>query len=376
MFKNYFTTAFRNFWRNKSFSVINVLGLSIGICASLIIFLIVFYEFSFDKFEKDSDRIYRVVIDAKFGGVDGHSAAVQAPLANAIQKEVTGVELTVPVMQFQGDATAKVSVQKTASTQPLLFKKQPNIVFTNPQYFYLLPFKWIAGTPNTSLKNPFNVVLTESRAHEYFPSLPASDIIGKQINYNDDITVTVSGIVKDINQQTAFNAAEFISYATIAQTHLQDQFMMNVWNDWMAYSQLYVKLSTGRNASQIETQLKTLLAKYDKDANKDAANTLKFHLQPLNDVHFNNLYASVGGRTANLVNVIWFTCHCSFSFIVRLYQLHQSYNCQRHTTCKRNWHSQNNGQFKKAIDISILRRNFFYYIYCYDYISLFNAVSV
>ena len=299
MFKNYFKTAFRNFWRNKSFSVINVLGLSIGISASLIIFLIVYYEFSYDKFEKDSNRIYRVVIDAKFGGTEGHSAAVQAPLANAIQTEVTGVELTVPVMQFQGNATAKVTISNQTN-QPVVFKKQPDIIFTNPQYFYLLPFKWIAGTPNTSLKNPFNVVLTQSRAHEYFPSLPASDIIGKQINYNDDITVTVSGIVKDLDQQTAFNAVEFISYATITQTHLQDQFMMNAWNDWMAYSQLYIKLSTDSKAPQIESQLKTLLAKYNKDANKDAANTMRFHLQPLNDIHFNHLYASFGGRTANL----------------------------------------------------------------------------
>ena len=300
MFKNYFITAFRNFWRNKSFSVINVLGLSIGISASLIIFLIVFYEFSYDKFEKDSDRIYRVVLDAKFGGVDGHSAAVQAPLAGAIQNEVTGVELTVPVMQFQGDASAKVTIEKKGMSQPVVFKKQAGIVFTNPQYFYLLPYKWIAGTPNTSLKNPFNVVLTESRAHEYFPSLPATDIIGKQINYNDDITVTVSGVVKDLNKKTAFTGVEFISYATIAQTHLHDQFMMNVWNDWMAYSQLYIKLSSGSKAPQIETQLKALLNKYDKDANKDAANGMSFHLQPLNDVHFNNLYPSVGGRTAHL----------------------------------------------------------------------------
>ncbi len=300
MFKNYFITAFRNFWRNKTFSVINVLGLSIGISASLIIFMIVFYEFNYDKFEKDNDRIYRVVMDAKFGGVEGHSAAVQAPLANAIQREVTGVDLTVPIMQFQGDGNAKVRVQRTGSFQPLIFKEQPDIVFTNPQYFYLLPFKWIAGTPNASLKNPFNVVLTESRAHEYFPSLPASDIIGKQINYNDDFTVTVSGIVKDLHQQTAFNAVEFISYATIAQTHLQDQFMMNVWNDWMAYSHLFVKLSAGSNATQIESQLKTLLAKYNKDVNKDAANTMRFHLQPLNDIHFNSNYQGFGYRVADL----------------------------------------------------------------------------
>lgn len=300
MLKNYFTTAFRNFWRNKSFSVINVLGLSIGISASLIIFLIVFYEFNFDKFEKDNDRIYRVVLDAKFGGVDGHSSAVQAPLANAIQREVTGIDLTVPIMQFQGDATAKVSIQRTGSTQPLVFKKQPDIVFTNAQYFYLLPFTWIAGSPDVSLKNPFNVVLTESRAHEYFPSLPVSDIIGKQINYNDDFTATVSGIVKDLHEETAFTSVEFISYATIAQTHLQDQFMMNVWNDWMAYSHLFVKLTPGSNATKIETQLKSLLEKYNKDANKDAANTMSFHLQPLSDMHFNSTYQGFGYRVANL----------------------------------------------------------------------------
>jgi ABC-type antimicrobial peptide transport system permease subunit len=300
MIKNYFITAFRSFWRNKTFSVINVLGLSIGISASLVIFLIAYYEFSYDKFEPNRDRIYRVVLDAKFDGNEGHSAAVPAPLAAGIQNEVTGVEQTVPVMQFQGDATVKITIAKEGTSQPIIFKKQANVIFTNPQYFYLVPHKWLAGTPNASLKNPFNVVLTESRAQQYFPSLPASDIIGKQINYNDDITATVSGIVKDLNKQTSFTAVEFISYSTIAQTSLQNQFMMNVWNDWMAYSQLYIKLSAGSNAPQIETQLKALLAKYNKNANKDAANTLTFRLQSLGNVHFNNQYQSVGGRTAHL----------------------------------------------------------------------------
>src|SRR5437762_10319627 len=83
MLKNYFTTAFRNFWRNKTFSIINVFGLAIGISSALVIFLIVYYEFSFDKFEKDSNRIYRVVLDAKFNGNDVQSSAVQAPLSIA-----------------------------------------------------------------------------------------------------------------------------------------------------------------------------------------------------------------------------------------------------------------------------------------------------
>src|SRR5919112_1971318 len=122
MLKNYLTTAMRNFFRHKIFSLINVLGLAIGISSALVIFLIVYYEFSFDKFEKNGDRIYRVVLDAKFGGNEGHSAAVPAPLGAAIQNEVTGVENTVPVFQFQGDATAKVSLSN--SNQTTVFKKQ------------------------------------------------------------------------------------------------------------------------------------------------------------------------------------------------------------------------------------------------------------
>src|SRR5687768_9353033 len=196
MFKNYFTTAIRNFLRHKIFSLINVLGLAIGISSALVIFLIVYYEFSFDKFEKDRDRIYRVVLDAKFGGNEGHSAAVPAPLGSAIQNEVTGVENTVPVFQFQGDASAKVTIARSNVEQPVVFKNQKDIVFTNPEYFSLLSHQWIAGNPDASLKNPFNVVLTETRAKQYFPSLSTNEIIGKTITYNDDVAVTVSGVVK------------------------------------------------------------------------------------------------------------------------------------------------------------------------------------
>src|SRR5665213_2124361 len=128
MLKNYFKTAFRNFQRNKIFSLINVFGLSIGISAALVIFLIVHYEFSFDKFEKNQTQIYRVVIDASFNGTEGHSAGVQVPLSNAVENEVTGVDLTVPLIQFQGDVTAKVNTTKKSEPAPSVFKKQGNII--------------------------------------------------------------------------------------------------------------------------------------------------------------------------------------------------------------------------------------------------------
>ncbi len=299
MIKNYFKTALRNFWRNKVFTGINVLGLSIGISAALIIFMIIQYEFSYDKAETDMSRIYRVVMDLKFNGEDGHSAAVPAPVSAAIQNEVTGVEATVPLMQFQGDGTVKVSAARKGSSQPLVFKRQPGIIFTNAKYFSLLPYHWVEGSAASSLKNPFAVVLTESRAKQYFPAVAFTDVIGKQIKYNDDFTATVSGIVKDMNARTSFNNVEFISFATIAQTHLQNDFMMNTWNDWMAYSQVCIKLLKGSNATNIEKQLNALLNKYSKNAGKDAANMMRFHLQPLSDVHFNNLYAGFNQRLAN-----------------------------------------------------------------------------
>src|SRR6185437_2990387 len=238
MIKNYFKSAWRNIIRNKAFSIINIFGLSIGISAALAIFLIVHYEFSFDKFEKDQNQVYRVVIDASFNGTEGHSAGVQVPLSNAVQNEVTGVNLTVPLIQFQGDVTAKVNTTKKGEPARSVFKKQENIIFTNPQYFQLLNYKWIAGSQKAALENPFSVVLTQSRAQQYFPNISPQNIIGRHINYNDNITATVSGVVKALDEQTVFNAAEFISYATISKTSLQKDFMMNDWNGW--FTQLYI----------------------------------------------------------------------------------------------------------------------------------------
>jgi len=129
MFKNYLIVAFRNFWRKKVFSIINISGLSIGISAALVMFLIVYYEFSYDKFEPDADRIYRVVLDAKFNGTEGHSSAVPAPLGSAIENEVTGVEKTIPVFQFQGDMQLQKLLWRPRILIKQLFIKSNLILF-------------------------------------------------------------------------------------------------------------------------------------------------------------------------------------------------------------------------------------------------------
>lgn len=299
MFFNYFKVALRNFSRNKVFSFIHILGLSIGISASIVIFLIAKYEMTFDKFEKDSERIYRVVMDFNFNGTVGHSSAVPAPLGLAIPNEVTGVQATVPIMQFQGDATINVSVRRDEKdAAAIIFKKQPDVVFTSEGYFEMLPFEWIVGSPLTSMKDPFSAVLTESRARQYFGDIPFSQVVGKDITYGDDLQATVTGVVKDLNEVTDFTSKEFISYSTISKTNLQENFMMTVWNDWMAYSKLYVKLHPENDHKGVIAQLNGLLDKYNKNAN-EKGNSTSFNLQPLDDIHFNTAYSGFGQRTAN-----------------------------------------------------------------------------
>jgi len=299
MLRNHLIVALRNFWRNKIFSAINVLGLSIGISASLVIFLIVFYEMSYDRFVKNGDRTYRVVMDIKFGGDEGHSAALPAPLGSVIKNEITGIEKAIPTLTFQGDGTVKVSVVKDDPSKPVIYKKQDNIIFTSPEYLQMLSYKWLAGSPKFAMLQPFSTVLTESKAKQYFPGIAFSSVVGRQITYDDDVTTTVTGVVNDLHENSTFYADEFISLATIAKTHLQDNFMMNVWNDWMAYSSLYIQLSKGASVAGTELQLKKLLNKYNKDANKDAANGMTFKLQPLSDVHFNDNYQGFHTRIAH-----------------------------------------------------------------------------
>ncbi|MEJ1238992.1 ABC transporter permease [Chryseolinea sp. T2] len=292
MLKNFFTVAIRSFLRNKAISFIHVAGLSIGISASLLIFLIVHFENSFDKFQPDRDRIYRVVMDLNMNGVDGHSSAVPAPLANAMA-EVSGVDAVVPVMTFQGDA--KVNVTLTESPQKI-FKEQEGTIFTTAGYFSIMPFEWIAGAPERALNEPFSVVLTESRVKLYFPGLPLEAAIGKQLNYNEEVTATITGIVRDLHETTHLNATDFISYGTISKTVLKDNFMMDNWNDWMAYSSLYVKLAERNDRAGASEQVNAIAKRFRQ---AESQNTLTYVLQPLSDIHFNGAYNGFNQRIAS-----------------------------------------------------------------------------
>ncbi len=296
MFKNYVKIAWRNVMKNKIFSFINVTGLSIGISAALVIYLIVQYEFSFDKFEKDGDRICRVVLDLNLNGSQLYFPGVPAPMATAARNEITGLEMTAGFHQFNGDAN--VSISKNENDKPYLYKKQNNIVFADANYFKLIPYQWIAGLPKV-LDEPNKLVLSEERAKLYFPGINYNDIIGKRVVYNDSIITTVAGVVKNLSENSDFNFKEFISHSTISSSRMQNSYSWERWDRNNAISQMFVKLAPGNDAKSVETKLNLLVKKYYKDLNKDNKNITTYRLQALSDLHFNALYATYGEHVAN-----------------------------------------------------------------------------
>ena len=100
MIQNYFKIAFRGFWKHKLFTLINVIGLSIGISAALVIYLIVQHDFTFDKFQKDGDRIYRVVTNFTFSGQPGYNPGVCGPLPWAVKNSPVLISISAMPMLF------------------------------------------------------------------------------------------------------------------------------------------------------------------------------------------------------------------------------------------------------------------------------------
>ncbi|MCJ8211252.1 ABC transporter permease [Mucilaginibacter sp. RS28] len=289
MLINYLKIAIRSFRRNLVVSVINVTGLAIGISAALVIYLIVHHDFSYENFRKDKDRIYRIVSIMHFPNQDFKNSGVPFPLQKAARTELSGAEQVAPVTVMY---PMKVSIP-LAGNNFKKFKKQPDVVYTDDSFFRLFETKWLAGSLS-SLTQPFNVVLTESRAKAYFDIKAPQEAIGRVVVYNDSIKTTVSGIVADPPVNTDFNFKDFISLSTgdNADTQFKN---WNVWNNIDSQNQLFFKASPATTTASLEKQLKEL---HDKNLKNDFLKS-QYLLQPLSDIHFNADYQVFDHRIAN-----------------------------------------------------------------------------
>jgi len=288
MIKNYFKIALRGFWKHKLFTLINIIGLSIGISAALVIYLIVHYDFSFDKFHRDSDRIYRVVSNFSFQGQPSYTRGVCVPLPGAIKSQATGVDFTSHILCLSPDVF--VGGKKGV---PAKFKSQDRVVLADDAYFKIFDYVWLAGSSKTALTAPNQVVLTSDQAKLYFPALSYDQMIGKVVTY-DTLKTTVTGVVQTIRQNTDLTFHDFISYSSATATNaLGASLQLKSWGSTSSSSIVFIKLSAKATAANVQKQLNDILKKNDPpQKGVPLTSSSSFALQPLNDIHFNAKYGA------------------------------------------------------------------------------------
>jgi len=276
MFKNYLKLTIRNLWKHKIISFVNIFGLSIGIAASLILFLYTKSELSYDKFHKDYDRIYRVRCDNLTAGQYAERMArTNGPVAQAIKNTFPEVE---NVVQLESD-----NLDGLLSTDIFKFRIQ-NSFFASEDFFKIFSYKLIKGDPNTALKESKSIVLTESLAKKFFGN---RDPMGKILKCNGDGGLKVTGVCQDAPVNTHLKFEALISYCTLTK-----YFAPYMAADWDAGESVYtyIKLKPGTDAWKLEKKfpamVKQNIGPYLAGKNHDK----QYFLQPLADIHLNSNY--------------------------------------------------------------------------------------
>jgi ABC-type antimicrobial peptide transport system permease subunit len=241
---------------------------------------------NFNNDHPQADRIYKVVSHFIFEGEESGNAGTPKPLAAALRGEVGGIGLAVGLYS-QWMSTLQVQ-QPSGKLQ--VFNDIENVVATTDDYFRLVPYQWLAGTPNKVLTEPNQVVLTKSRADRYFPGLSPEQILGSTLNYRDTIAVTVTGIVADASTSTSFTGKEFLSLTTIQKGKLAEQFASS-WGSTNSNDQVYVLLNENTDVQKVSQTINALSTKYSKaDVEKWGDYGREHKLIPLAEVHFATEY--------------------------------------------------------------------------------------
>ena len=249
MLKNYFKIAFRNLARFKIYSFINIAGLAVGMAVSILIILYIQEELSYDKFHKNADRIYRLSREwFNEGGTSSlHLARVAPPIGPLLKNDFPNT--IEEVTRVISDYSTFLRVDNKTFVEDKFFWAEDN-------FFKIFSFKMIKGNPETALKDPYSVVLTESMAKKYFGN---EDPIGKTILYERQNSLKVTGVIEDVPENSHFKFDFLGSFIT-----LNDYIgVENLTTNWGSNNYVtYLLLPKNFPASELEKQFPSFLDKH------------------------------------------------------------------------------------------------------------------
>lgn len=310
MIKNYFKVAFRNLWRNKGYSAINIFGLAVGLATCLLITLYVTDELSYDRHFRNAGRIYRINSDIRFGGSDLHMTQTSDMMGPLLKKDYPQVEEYTRIYTNDGAKLVKKGNE---------FISEARVVHADSTFFTVFSLPAIAGDTKTALNEPNTLVITESTAKKYFGDV---NVLGKNVEVRNGETITpfkITAVIKDIPKETHFNFEFLFS-------------MKNVDYQWGQLTShnfhTYLLLKPGTDYKAFEKNFEQYSEKYvlpfaqqfvkisSMDDFRKAGNKLEYTLIPLTDIHLHSDFTFEITPTGNIQYVYIFSAVALFILIL------------------------------------------------------------
>jgi putative ABC transport system permease protein len=298
MIKNYFKIAFRNLWRHRVFSGINILGLAVGMTACFLIFLYVRFEMSYDNMHSKSADIYRIICDIK------------TPTETM---KPSGPSWAVGPHLMKGDFPQVVASARITGDEILVRKgnvkfQEKNSIWADSTFFDIFDFKLVRGNRHTALNEILDVVFSESAAKKYFGK---TDPLGQTVLLTGDgLTAKVTGIMQDIPENSTIKADMIVSMNTITR-----KFNPDLDNQWGNYgNNTFVLLKPGASPELFTKQIPAFLEKMNGTEMKKMNMYPTLMLEKLKDVYLRSTRDD--SKTGNIKNVYIFSIVAVFILLI------------------------------------------------------------
>lgn len=290
MLQNYLKTAMRNAGRNKGFTMINVAGLTVGVAACLLIFLVIRYQTSFDNFHKDKDRIYRVASVFKTDNGIDYSGAVSFPVANGMRIDFPQVKEIASIYRTGGQITIG-----DGNNQKLF--SEDHFFYAEPEFFRMFNFPLQKGDLKHSFNHPNDALVTAATAEKMFGS--TSQAMGKTFVFDKNI-YKITGILRNMPANTDFPLSIVVPYTALSNTNAKEN--LTDWVSVFGGAYTFIKLPKGMDAAQMNQSLISFAQRHKPaDYRKDG-----YKLHPLSEMHYDAAFGNFNRKTFSheLVNAL------------------------------------------------------------------------
>lgn len=288
--------GYRNLIKHPSFSFINIGGLAIGIAAAVLLFTVVKYELGYDTFQPDYNRIYHVVTEDKFP--DGniiYNPGVPFPALEALQNEFPQVTFGSLFSSFGSQITV-LGNDKSFNPNHKKFIEPTGVFFSEPEFFKVFHFEWLAGTPAV-LAEPNQTVLSQEMAEKYFGDW--KNAMGKFLQLDNVVTVKVAGILKNQTKHSDFPLSVVTSFKT-AKANPSTYYYSNIWNSITSNFQVFLLMPQNKTPEWFDRQLKAFTKKYYP---KRKEGERVHFLQPLSELHFDKRFPIFGDHITSKTTI-------------------------------------------------------------------------